>query len=269
MRLPDAIPLCHERGTLLSWDPPVPRARAPALVLLHGAACGAWAWAEGFGGRLAAAGYDVLAPDFIRRRQGRPAGLADYAEDARAALSAIGRPAVLVGHSLGGLVAQRLLPDASVLGCALLAPAPPEGLAWVNWRLAMTDPPLWRAVARMHEPAIPPEERPLLRGALFSAGLPDAVAARHLHRMAGESRAALLEAQPPQPVVPAWSLGKPCFVLGARRDSLLPPDAMLRTAAWHLARWRLLDDIGHLMMLDANREALAEMLIAWLEESFP
>jgi pimeloyl-ACP methyl ester carboxylesterase len=268
MRPPDAITLHYDRGTMLAWDSPAPRRGAPALLLLHGAACGAWVWQEGFAARLAAAGHAVFAAGFGRGSAAAPAGLADFAADARAALAAIRRPAVLVGHSLGGLIAQRLLAESAVLGCALLAPVPPEGLAWSNWRLAMADPPLWRALARMTEPAGPAAEAALLRGALFSRALPDAVAARHLVRMGGESRVALLEAQAPQPIPPAWGLGKPCVVYGARRDRLIPADAVVRTAAWHAAPFALLDDMAHLMMLDAGRDGLADRLAGWLEESF-
>jgi pimeloyl-ACP methyl ester carboxylesterase len=268
MRPPDAVTLRYDRGTLLAWDPPVPRPRAPALLLLHGAACGAWVWEEGFGARLAGAGHAVFAAGFGRGRPDAPAGLADFVEDTRAALAAIRRPAVLVGHSLGGLVAQRMLADPAVLGCALLAPVPPEGLAWSNWRLAMSDPPLWRAVARMTEPAGPAGDAALLRHALFSPRLPDPSAARHLRRMGGESRRALLEAQPPQAVPPAWGLGKPCVVYGARRDRLIPADTVVRTAAWHAAPFALIDAMAHLMMLDAGREELADRLLGWLEESF-
>jgi len=268
MREPEAVTLRFERGSLLAWDPPAPRPGAPAVLLLHGAACGAWVWQEGFAAHLAAAGHPTFALDFVRRRGDVPAGLADFSEDARAALAAIRRPAVLVAHSLGALVAQRLLDAAAVLGCALLAPVPPEGLAWANWRLAMADPPLWRAVARMTEPSGPAAEAPLLRRALFSSALPDATAQRHLRRLGGESRVALLEVQGPQPVPPAWGLGKPCIVFGARRDPLIPADAVVRTAAWHAAPFALLDGAGHLIMLDAGREVLADRLCAWLEESF-
>jgi pimeloyl-ACP methyl ester carboxylesterase len=268
MRPPDPVTLRFARGSLLAWDPPAPGPRAPAVLLLHGAACGAWVWEEGFGARLAAAGHAVFAASFGRDRAGMPAGIADFVEDARAALLAIRRPAVLVGHSLGGLVAQRMLAEPPVLGAALLAPVPPEGLAWTNWRLAMADPPLWRAVARMTEPGGPAAEAPLLRQALFSPGLPDAAALAHLRRMGGESRAALLEAQSPQFIPPAWGLGKPCVIYGARRDKLIPSDAVVRSAAWHACPFVLLEEVAHLMMLDAGRYAMVDRLLGWLEETF-
>jgi len=268
MRPPDAETLRFARGTLLAWAAPAPRPRAPALVLLHGAACGAWVWEEGFAARLAAAGHAVFAATFGRGKPDAPAGIGDFVADARAALQAINRPAVLIGHSLGGLVAQRMLADGAVLGAALLAPVPPEGLAWANWCLAMADPPLWRAVSRMTEPAGPAAESTLLRQALFSPELPDGVAQRHLRRIGGESRVALLEALGPQPVPPAWGLGKPCVVHGMRRDRLIPADAVVRTAAWHACPFALHEGAGHLMMLDAGRAALADRLSTWLEETF-
>jgi pimeloyl-ACP methyl ester carboxylesterase len=268
MRFPDPASLRFSRGTLLAFDPPVPRLGAPALVLLHGAACGAWVWAEGFGAQLAAAGHACFAPGFNRGKPDAPAGLADFTLDARAAIEALQRPVVLVGHSLGGLVAQRLLEHPAVRGAVLLAPAPPEGMAWANWRLAMADPPLWRAVARMGEPgALGAAQAAVLRRALFSPALADGVALRHLARLAVESRAALLEAQPPQLVAPAWSLGKPVVVFGARRDPLVPPDAVVRTAAWHAAPFALVDGMAHAMMLDAGWPALADRLVAWLGEN--
>ncbi|WP_456299920.1 hypothetical protein, partial [Falsiroseomonas oryzae] len=73
MRPPDPVPLRFERGTMLAWDPPAPRPRAPALLLLHGAACGPWVWEEGFGARLAAAGHPVFAAGFGRGRPDAPA----------------------------------------------------------------------------------------------------------------------------------------------------------------------------------------------------
>jgi pimeloyl-ACP methyl ester carboxylesterase len=252
---------------MLGWDPPAPRPGAPAALLLHGAAGGSWVWDEGFAARLATAGFATFALHFGRRGGASP-GLAAYGEDLRAALEAIRRPAVLVGHSLGAIVAQRLLAEVAVAGLALLAPAPPEGLAWSNWRLAVSDPPLWRAVARMTEPRLTMEEAAVLRRGLFSPAMPEALAMRHLARMGAESRTALLEAQAPQAVPPAWGLGKPCVVFGARRDRLVPADAVVRTAAWHAAPFMLLEEPGHMMMLDLGWDALADRVVAWLEESF-
>jgi pimeloyl-ACP methyl ester carboxylesterase len=119
----------------------------------------------------------------------------------------------------------------------------------------------------MTEARVPPGEAATLRSGLFSSAMPEALAARHLRRLGGESRVAVLEAQAPQAVPPAWSLGKPLVVFGARRDRLVPADAVVRTAAWHAAPFALLDGAGHLMMLDMGWEALADRVTGWIEET--
>lgn len=105
------------------------RPGAGAVVLLHGVAGGAWSWrpqrsALARSARLyvwEARGHGAAAPV-------RDAGLADYFVDAREALRAAvddaGEPAVLVAHSMGGLLALALAAEtpAAVRGLFLIEP---------------------------------------------------------------------------------------------------------------------------------------------------
>src|SRR3712207_4595058 len=75
-------------------------------------------------------------------------GLADYADDVRTATRSIGRPPILVGHSMGGLVAQRCLGREQVAGLALMAPVPPEGVMAANAHLVLREPGLWAEIAQ-------------------------------------------------------------------------------------------------------------------------
>ncbi|GGG31508.1 alpha/beta hydrolase [Caldovatus sediminis] len=259
------------RGRALLWRPARPAPGAPALLLLHGAAGGAWMWCEGFAARLAEAGWLVAALDLRRRRaDGAEASLADYAADARAALAALRRPALLVGHSLGGLLAQRLLAEPAVRGAALLAPVPPEGLWWSSLRLVALDPLLAHGVARMADggahgasPAGLGAARAALRAALFHPDLPEATALRHLRRLTRESAVAVLEAQAPQPLLPAALLGRPVLAVARAGDRLIPADTVLRTAAFHGAAATLFDGPGHAMMLDLDWRDIADHLLGW------
>lgn len=85
-----------------------------------------WVWEQGFSDRLNGQGFATASFTFRRvGRAGGPAGLGDFLAETRAALATIeaemGQPALLVAHSLGGLIAQRLLAEPSVRGAALLA----------------------------------------------------------------------------------------------------------------------------------------------------
>ena len=105
----------------------------PPLLFLHGAFTGAWVWAEHFLPYMAAQGYATYAVSF--RGHGRSDGreslwrysLVDYVEDACRAIQAVGRSPVLIGHSMGGMVAQRCLGREALAGLVLMAAIPPEG----------------------------------------------------------------------------------------------------------------------------------------------
>ncbi|GIX10466.1 alpha/beta hydrolase [Elioraea sp.] len=250
-------------------------ARPATVLFLHGAAGAAWMWAEHLMAALAASGWRTAALSF--RGHGASAGreslhgfgLIDYLVDARAAIAALGGPVVVVGHSLGGLVAQMLLGDPRIRGLVLLAPVPPEGLAGANWRLAFTDPVLWQEVARMPW-ADAAGTRPVrLRSALFSDALPDHLAWGYIARLQSESLRALAEAQWPRPVASARLVGVPALVLGATGDPLVPRDALLRTAWLHGAEHATMDRLGHAMMLDAGWPRVAETILRFLAARVP
>ena len=249
-----------------------PKGERPAnLLFLHGASVGAWVWAEHAMPAFARAGWRCGAVSFRGHGQssGRSAlhgwGLLDYVTDARAAIAAIEGPVVLVGHSLGALVAQMLLGDPRVAAIVMLAPVPAEGLAAVNVRLALTDPILWQEVARMPWLAsgMRPPER--LRSALFGAATTEERAFELMARMQPESLRALAEAQWPRAVASARLLGVPMLVVGPAADPLVAADSVLRTAWFHGADWAMLEGIGHAMMIDAAWERPIALALAWLE----
>ncbi|WP_157967131.1 alpha/beta hydrolase [Elioraea thermophila] len=248
--------------------------RRPALLFLHGASAAAWVWAEHLMEPLAATGWRCVAVSFRGHggSHGRALlhgyGLLDYLLDARAALASLDGPAIVIGHSLGGLVAQMLLGDPRLRGVVLMAPVPPEGLAAASLKLAFSDPDLWREVARMPwaEAVETPPQR--LRRALFSEALPDARAWSLLQRFQSESLRAVAEAQWPRPVASARLLGLPALVLSSRIDPLVPADAVVRTSWLHGADHVVLETVAHAMMLDHAWGDVVRAVVAWLEARF-
>ena len=83
------------------------------LLMVHGAFHGWWAYKRWLG-LYAALGFPSYALSWRGHEGAAPldaeqlcaTGMADYASDVEAAMAAIGRPVVLIGHSLGGLVSQ-------------------------------------------------------------------------------------------------------------------------------------------------------------------
>jgi pimeloyl-ACP methyl ester carboxylesterase len=110
----------------LTYDQTGP-ASGPLVLCLHGLSADRTSWspvARRFGDR-----WRVCALDF--RGHGRSAhtsgayGLADYVDDAERLLEAFGRPTVVVGHSLGAIVAVALAQRAHPLVRAVFLEDPP------------------------------------------------------------------------------------------------------------------------------------------------
>lgn len=124
--------------TARACDPTEPRHEP--LLLLHGIAGGSWYW-ERWQRWLANAGWPSLALDLRGRAGSRPVAdlgrvtLEDYVADAREAAAHLGTPAV-VGHSMGGLLAQKLAEAGEVRAAVLLCAMPPKGIGFATAGLA-------------------------------------------------------------------------------------------------------------------------------------
>jgi len=151
------------------------------VVMIHGAFCAAWAF-DGYRALFEAWGAKVTAPTLRHHdivpgtRAPRELGLTsmlDYAADIEALVRSLPQPPIIVGHSMGGLVAQMVATRLPVRALALIAPSAPWGtlptspweimsaqglyLAGQFWNKPLR-PEAW--VAETHAlDLLPPEER--------------------------------------------------------------------------------------------------------------
>src|ERR1700694_728034 len=110
---------------------PANTATRPALLFVHGGYCDAWCWEPYFLPWFAARGYPAYALSL--RGHGASggrgslfvAGIDDYAVDVARVAGKLPSPPVLIGHSMGAAVVERLIAAGPVRAAALLAPVPP------------------------------------------------------------------------------------------------------------------------------------------------
>ena len=230
-------------------DVAMQRDRTFHLLLVHGAGGGGWEWAL-WRHVLEARGHPVHAPDL----QPAPGGLAstgyrDYLQQVRDTAGRLPRPRVLVGASLGGLLALDAADAADAL--VLINPLPPA-----PWHLHLP-PRAWADVVPWGRDARLASTRRALADADDATTL---VAARHWR---DESGAVLRTAQagrtPAAPTVPT-------LCIASSSDEDVPP-AITRAlaAAWNadLQVSAATTHVGPLLGVDAAHTA--RLVHDWLQ----
>jgi pimeloyl-ACP methyl ester carboxylesterase len=251
---------------------PGPSRRAVPLLFVHGAFAGAWCWDEHFLPWFAGQGYEAAALS-LRGHGDSPvhgpldlAALDDYVADTLLAATQLGRPAVLVGHSMGAIVIQRAARRCGALGLVLMAPVPPQGMTGSVFALAARDPALFLALNTMQLGNS--RNTAGLRGVrdfLFSQTLTEADAQRYLLRMQRESQRALTDLTWPQHLWIRRSVGLPTLVLGAAGDAFFTAEMTDEAARFHGVSPRMFPDMAHAMMLEPEWLGVARSIHSWLE----
>ena len=249
---------------------PAEAARPHPLLFVHGGYAGAWCWDEHFLPWFAARGYPAHALS-LRGHGGSDGhdaldgfGVEDYVEDLAAVVEALGASPILVGHSMGGYVVQQYLQGGSAAAAVLMAAVPPTGLAGPGLSLAVWDPAAAFTIGSLQTFGDVPDSTAAMRQALFSERLPPDRADALLARMGRESSRAMMQMLGGGLIWARTEISVPVLVMGAAEDRLIQPAFVRSTARCFGVRPRVLDDIGHLMMLDAEWEAAASSLLDWM-----
>jgi non-heme chloroperoxidase len=105
------------------------------IVMLHGASAGGWCF-DKFRDVFEGEGWTVHTPDLIGHGKDKDGadqklvgvGLAEYRAEFAAALSALPPQPVILGHSMGAVLAQQLAASGLARALILVSPAPRAGI---------------------------------------------------------------------------------------------------------------------------------------------
>jgi pimeloyl-ACP methyl ester carboxylesterase len=182
------------------------------VVLVHGGFVDGSGW-QGVYDHLKKDGYNVSVV------QNPTASLADDVAVTKRALAALDGPAILVGHSYGGVVITEAGTDPKVVGLVYIAGFAPDKGESVS--ALIKDPPPGAPVP----PILPPQDGFLfLDRAKFRASFAADVSADTAAFMADSQVPWGLDALNGAVSEPAWK-AKPSWYLVATDDKMIPPDA--------------------------------------------
>lgn len=251
--------------------------KAQPLVLIHGMWCTGHSW-DTARRLFEARGYDCLAPTLPGHEptSDQPLrvarlGLSDYVQALRTQIEAQGyeRPPILLGHSMGALLAQQLALQLRPLAMVLLTPAPGWGInglsldtvrAFAPWMLSG---PLWR---RSYKPdfertaaaafnTLPADRRRMFyESMVHEAGR--AIAQIAFWWLDG-ARASHVDAS---------RIDCPVYVVSCGKDRLTPAAVVRKVAsAYPRATLRHYPDRGHWVIDDEHTEEMVHGICGWLQ----
>jgi len=245
--------------------PAAPRGRRPVL-LIHGFCGGAWYW-EGWQRLLAERGYESHAVNLRGHHGSRPVAdigsvsVNDYVTDAREVATRLGNP-IVVGHSMGGLVAQKLAEGGGVRAVVLLAAAPPRWIPVASWRLALTQ--VRYAGAMLRSKPIVPGRRDA--DTLMFNRTPVADRPGFFARLVPDSGRAALELSIGAIGVSAARVTAQMLVVTGNDDQFVVPRVARAMADKYRAPLRTYDTFAHHIMSEPGWERPASDVIDWIDQ---
>ncbi len=239
--------------------------RSAPVLCLHGLFAGAWAF-ERLLPMIAARGRPAAALSFRGHPPSAPVAdlgrvsLEDYVDDACVAVRALGRP-VIIGHSLGGLVAQVLAARGLARAIVLLAPAPPRGITVLSG-------PLLARIGR-YLPALLFSRpfRPIDADldALVLNRVPPSERAHLRERLGPDSGRAARQAALRAIAVARDAVRVPVLVVSGDDDRFIPMAVARRIARRYGAPLQVAEGHGHFLVSEPGWEEVAHRALAWID----
>ena len=236
------------------------------ILFIHGMWEGAWFW-RNYLDFFASHGHACFALNLRGHHGSRPVPdfgkvtINDYIADAREVAAAVGNP-ILVGHSMGGLLVQKLAEMLDPPAVVAITPAAPRGI------FALNTVPLLKAALR-HSPEIF-LGRPLMLSKEEMIHL-------ELNRLPAEEQDRVYANQVPESGrqtfdiavvglrVDAAKVQCPMLVISGSEDRITPPKMVRKIAQRYGAEYREFSGFAHMIVLEPGWERVAEEIVGWLE----
>lgn len=242
------------------------RPAKPPVLLIHGMCGGAWYW-EAYQGFLAQHGYESHAINLRGHHGSRPVDdigkvpIEAYVEDALEVAATLHRP-IVIGHSMGGLVAQKVAEDGACRAIVLLASAPPRWIPVVTWLLFRKELKYFRELL-LHRPLLP--DRGDADDLMFNR-TPVAERGPFYSRLIPESGRAGFDMAFGTVAVNASRVTAPMLVMGGTDDHFVAPRVARALAAKYRAPLKRYESFAHHIMSEPGWERPAADVVAWLNQ---
>ena len=250
----------------LLHEPAQGERRKSPLLFIHGGFHGAWCWQDHFMGWFSEHGFECYAISLRdhggSQRTGRHLEwhLRDYVEDAKWAADQLEEKPILVGHSLGGTIAQKMVNGGDFPAMILLAPSPIGGSNRAGMRMLFSAPKSMLLALRTKDMS---QALPAFLPFFLSEGLPKTKRAHIVARLDGltsfSSASEAFYADPPKPKL----TDMPVLVVSGERDWSIPQYKNVKLAREYGGD-HIVVPTAHDVMCDVGWDLAAGQILTWL-----
>jgi pimeloyl-ACP methyl ester carboxylesterase len=259
-------PQIHRVGDLtVAVERPQSSSGKPPVLLIHGMFGGAWYWAD-YQQFLARRGYETHAINLRGHHGSRPVRdigkvpARAFVADALEVAATLGNP-IVIGHSMGGLLAQKVAEAGACRAVVLMAAAPPRWIPVVSWLLVRKQLK-YAGDLLFHHPMFPSRKD---ADALMFNRTPVADRERFYAQLVPESGRAGFDLSIGAIAVNESRVTAPVLVLGGHDDQFVVPRIQRALARKYRAALRQYDSFAHHIMSEPGWERPAAEVAEWMD----
>lgn len=248
------------------------------ILMIHGLWCGAWCW-EHYQRYFEQQGYRVIAVDLPYHgnhiQHPHPklamASMKDYLQFVIDIIQSLDEKPIVIGHSMGGLLAQMLAARNLVQKSVLLCPAPPAGILAMRPSILKTFMPVV-LIPNFWAQSIPVRYESA-KYAVLNKIEDEEESHCIVNQMGYESGRVLFE-------IGAWAMDlqhttfvdakkiqTPMLILSAEYDNIMPASVVWEIYQYykHTAEYHCLDNHAHWVLGEKGWEKICQQIQQWIE----
>lgn len=248
------------------------------VFMIHGMASGQWAW-DNYRSVLEAAGYTCIAvtlphhntdPSADADPQLGTASLLDYAAVLEQQIRSLPEKPIVIGHSMGGLIAQMLAARGLAQAAVLMTPAPPAGILALTPSVLKTFSPIIGRWNFWKQPFRFPQH--IAQYAILNRLSATEQAAEYARFVPESGRAAFeigywILDRKHATRVNAKKVTCPILVIGATEDRITPASVVKQVAKkYPTATYRQYDHHAHMIMQEDGWQSVAQDVLTWIKQ---
>jgi non-heme chloroperoxidase len=235
------------------------------VLCIHGLFAGSWVF-EGLLPLLAERGHNASAislrghPPLPPMRDIGKQTINDFYADASEAARTLDRP-IVIGHSMGGLVALMLAATGFARAAVLMSPAPSRGIPALSVAI-VTRMARYLPALLFSRPYLPIDEH---FDALVLNVIPPEQRAAQRARFTPDSGRASRDIALGVHAIPPEQVRVPVLVVGAELDRFIPLDTSRRMAKKYGAQLHVAEGHGHFLLAEPGWRQEAEVILDWID----